>query len=70
MRWPNNARIAVLPQLGLEAFAGDHIEPSPIGLPPKGVTHINGKAWVDYGGRVGPGVCWNFFAVTSCLQPR
>ena len=53
MRWPNNARIAVLPQLGLEAFAGDHIEPSPIGLPPKGVTNINGKAWVDYGGRVG-----------------
>ena len=53
MQWPNNARIAVLPQLGLEAFEGDHIEPSPIGVPPKGIANINGKVWVGYGGRVG-----------------
>ena len=44
IQWPDNARIAVLPQLGLEAFAGYHIEPSPIALPPHGVLNLNGKA--------------------------
>lgn len=58
LRWPDNARIAVLPQLGFEAFLGERVEPTTAPLLPEeelraGATNLAARAWVEYGSKIG-----------------
>ncbi len=65
IRWPNGARIAVLPQLVFEIWSGDKVESGRSQIP--GLTEedlrlgrpdLLGRSWQAYGGKVG---VWRFF---------